>query len=224
MASMATTMGMSMGMTVTSHLSTSSRLLAFQPNLIPTKRPTKTFSISNNPKTTVTACTVTACTVTAAAPSPQSPINDDDTVNLSGSTRTITTLFGIAALCIKAFVNILPPPELCLSIGTSSSSLFFAAMRKSTQSSLNTPLAVVAAGLKKWLDIYSGVLLVRVLLSWFPNIPWERQPLSAIRDLCDPYLSLFRNVVPPVFDTLDISPLLAFAVLGTLASLLTVPV
>ncbi|CAL5192307.1 unnamed protein product [Lathyrus oleraceus] len=91
------------------------------------------------------------------------------------------------------------------------------------------PFTVVAVGLKKWLDIYSGVLLVRVLLvrvllSWFPNIPWERQPLSAIRDLCDPYLSLLRNVIPPVFDTLDISPLLAFVVLGTLASLLTVPV
>ncbi|CAK8574547.1 unnamed protein product [Lathyrus sativus] len=218
MASLAATMGM--GMTVTSHFSSSSRLLAFQPNLLPNKRPTKSFSISNNRKTTVTACTVTA-----APPAPQSPINED-TINLSGSTRTVTTLFGIAALCIKAFVKILPPPELCLSIGTSSSSLFFAALvRKSSQgSSLNTPLTVVASGLKKWLDIYSGVLLVRVLLSWFPNIPWEKQPLSAIRDLCDPYLSLFRNVIPPVFDTLDISPLLAFAVLGTLASILTVPV
>ncbi|CAJ2633082.1 unnamed protein product [Trifolium pratense] len=103
--------------------------------------------------------------------------------------------------------------------------MFFASiMKRSTQGSLNTPLTVVAAGLKKWLDIYSGVLLVRVLLSWFPNIPWERQPLSAIRDLCDPYLSLFRNIIPPVFNSLDISPLLAFAVLGTLANILTVPV
>jgi uncharacterized protein YggT (Ycf19 family) len=144
---------------------------------------------------------------------------------LSGSTRTVTTIFAAAALCIKAFGNILPPPDLCLSIGSASSSLFFAAfMKRSSQGSLNTPLTVVAAGLKKWLDIYSGVLLVRVLLSWFPNIPWERQPLSAIRDLCDPYLSLFRNIIPPVFNSLDISPLLAFAVLGTLANILTVPV
>ncbi|KAI3787202.1 hypothetical protein L1987_41518 [Smallanthus sonchifolius] len=63
---------------------------------------------------------------------------------------------------------------------------------------LYTPLTVVAAGMDKWLDIYSGVLLVRVLLSWFPSIPWDRQPLSAIRDLCDPYLNLFRNIIPPV--------------------------
>ncbi|KAH0886010.1 hypothetical protein HID58_062106 [Brassica napus] len=49
-----------------------------------------------------------------------------------------------------------------------------------------------------WLDIYS-VLMVRVLVNWFPNIPWDRQPLSAIRDLCDPYLNLFRNIIPFVF-------------------------
>ncbi|KAF3597856.1 hypothetical protein DY000_02026166 [Brassica cretica] len=42
----------------------------------------------------------------------------------------------------------------------------------------------------------------------------------ALRDLCDPYLNLFRNIIPPVFDTLDVSPLLAFAVLGTLGSIL----
>ncbi|KAK9158963.1 hypothetical protein Scep_005537 [Stephania cephalantha] len=98
--------------------------------------------------------------------------------------------------------------------------LFFAAMRDRPSGYLNTPLTVVAAGMAKWLDIYSGVLMVRVLLSWFPNIPWDRQPLSAIRDLCDPYLNLFRNIIPPVFDTLDVSPLLAFAVLGTLGSIL----
>ncbi|XP_072951430.1 uncharacterized protein [Typha angustifolia] len=98
--------------------------------------------------------------------------------------------------------------------------LFFAALRNRPSGYLNTPLTVVASGMAKWLDIYSGVLMVRVLLSWFPNIPWDRQPLSAIRDLCDPYLNLFRNIIPPVFDTLDVSPLLAFAVLGTLSSIL----
>lgn len=103
-----------------------------------------------------------------------------------------------------------------LLLGTSP--LFFAMLRRS--GSLNTPMTVVAAGMAKWLDIYSGVLMIRVLLSWFPNIPWERQPLSAIRDLCDPYLNLFRNIIPPVFDTLDVSPLLAFAVLGGLATIL----
>ncbi|KAL5728681.1 hypothetical protein ACHQM5_001735 [Ranunculus cassubicifolius] len=85
---------------------------------------------------------------------------------------------------------------------------------------LVSPLAVVGVGLAKWIDIYSGILMLRVLLSWFPNISWDRWPLTAIRDLCDPYLGLFRNIIPPVLGTMDVSPLLAFAVLGTLGSLL----
>lgn len=77
----------------------------------------------------------------------------------------------------------------------------------------------VATGVGKWLDLYNSVLMVRVLLSWFPNMPWERQPFSAIRDLCDPYLSFFRTIIPPV-GNMDLSPVLAFMVLGVLSSIL----
>lgn len=90
--------------------------------------------------------------------------------------------------------------------------------------SVNTPLTVVASGMAKWLELYSGVLMVRVLLSWFPNIPWERQPLQAMRDMCDPYLNLFRNIIPPLFNALDLSPMLAFLVLGVLTSILNTTV
>ncbi|KAL4326093.1 hypothetical protein GQ457_11G003940 [Hibiscus cannabinus] len=147
----------------------------------------------------------------------QSPLND--------STRTLKTLFSVALsatiLLTKMIQNVAIKtinytPNAVSTMGP----LFFASLKDRPSGYLNTPLTVVAAGLSKWLDIYSGVLMVRVLLSWFPNIPWDRQPLSAIRDLCDPYLNLFRNIIPPIFDTLDVSPLLAFAVLGTLGSIL----
>ncbi|KAJ4881564.1 YGGT family protein [Raphanus sativus] len=172
-----------------------------------------TFNLSHrNPKTIVSAA-VTLST----DPSPRFPFSD--------STKSITTLAILAGIVTKslihklsaAFVTLSPQFQASLRI---SGPLFFAAVRDRPAGYLNTPLTVVAAGLSKWLDIYSGVLMVRVLLSWFPNIPWDRQPLSAIRDLCDPYLNLFRNIIPPVFDTLDVSPLLAFAVLGTLGSIL----
>jgi uncharacterized protein YggT (Ycf19 family) len=100
--------------------------------------------------------------------------------------------------------------------------LFFAAI--SQPGSVSTPLTVVASGMAKWLELYSGVLMVRVLLSWFPNIPWERQPLQAVRDMCDPYLNLFRNIIPPLFNALDLSPMLAFMVLGILTSILNTTV
>ena len=31
--------------------------------------------------------------------------------------------------------------------------------------------------------------------------------------LCDPYLNLFRGLIPPIGGTLDLSPILAFVVL-----------
>ncbi|KAJ4729069.1 ylmG-like protein 1-2, chloroplastic-like [Melia azedarach] len=154
---------------------------------------------------------------------------------LTDSTRTVATILSLSlslsGLFVKSIQNfalsLIPNPQQFLSLQSLQHNMvhtagpaFFAMMRDRSSASLNTPLTVVAAGLAKWLDIYSGVLMVRVLLSWFPNIPWDRQPLSAIRDLCDPYLNLFRNIIPPVFDTLDVSPLLAFAVLGTLASIM----
>ncbi|WZZ01072.1 hypothetical protein YC2023_073400 [Brassica napus] len=154
-------------------------------------------------------------TLSLTKPSPQFPFSD--------STKSLTTLAILAGTLTKSLIHKLSPlsPQIQASIRISSAGpLFFAAIRDRPAGYLNTPLTVVAAGLSKWLDIYSGVLMVRVLLSWFPNIPWDRQPLSAIRDLCDPYLNLFRNIIPPVFDTLDVSPLLAFAVLGTLGSIL----
>jgi len=152
-------------------------------------------------------------------PPPVTASGESLTDLLRGSTRTLTTLMGLAVLLAKS----LPVGNwsgMAANTVSTMGPLFFAAVQNRANGPLNTPLTVVAAGLGKWLDIYSGVLMVRVLLSWFPNIPWERQPLSAIRDLCDPYLNLFRNIIPPVFDTLDVSPLLAFAVLGTLGSIL----
>lgn len=101
--------------------------------------------------------------------------------------------------------------------------LFFAVVSSSGRV-VHTPLTVVAAGLVKWLELYSSVLTVRILLSWFPNIPWDRQPLSAIRDMCDPYLNLFRNIIPPIRNALDVSPILAFLVIGTFVSILRVGV
>nr|XP_043631845.1 ylmG homolog protein 1-2, chloroplastic [Erigeron canadensis]XP_043631853.1 ylmG homolog protein 1-2, chloroplastic [Erigeron canadensis] len=171
------------------------------------------FSLTKKPITSSLSSTAPATNITTTTP-PAEPL-------LSGSTRTITTLFATALTISKLFTNKLThlAVQQQQNLFSLSGPLFFATM-SGRPARLHTPLTVVAAGMAKWLDIYSGVLLVRVLLSWFPNIPWDRQPLSAIRDLCDPYLNLFRNIIPPVFDTLDVSPLLAFAVLGFLAGIL----
>lgn len=156
------------------------------------------------------------------SPPPQS----SSSLLLTTSTRTATTLLVIALAAskllagrIQAIYGLLPQVEPL--IYSSAGPAFFAAIGEyPTTVRLDTPFAILAGGMAKWLDIYVGVLSLRCLLTWFPNIPWDKQPLSAIRDLSDPYLSLFRSVIPPVFDSLDLSPLVAFTVLGTIGTIL----
>ncbi len=59
---------------------------------------------------------------------------------------------------------------------------------------------------------YNLLLIVRVLGSWVPqlaNQSWMRW----IGKWTDPYLDIFRKVLPPIGGTVDISPVLAFLLL-----------
>ena len=69
--------------------------------------------------------------------------------------------------------------------------------------------------LSQTLSIYSILLLVRVLLTWFPSIDWSNGILSALCSITDPYLNIFRGVIPPI-GGFDISSILAFLLLNFL--------
>jgi len=73
--------------------------------------------------------------------------------------------------------------------------------------------------LAQTLSIYTLVLLVRVLLSWFPNLDWSNPILSSVSAITDPYLNAFRGLIPPV-GGLDLSSLVAFVALQLAQSLL----
>lgn len=71
---------------------------------------------------------------------------------------------------------------------------------------------VVANGVLNFLNIYNILLTVRLVLTWFPSTPPAIvSPLSMI---CDPYLNIFRGIIPPLGGTLDLSPILAFIALN----------
>ena len=63
--------------------------------------------------------------------------------------------------------------------------------------------------LAQTLSIYTFVLVVRVLLSWFPNLDWSNPLLSTLSSITDPYLNVFRGLIPPL-GGLDLSALVAF--------------
>jgi YggT family protein len=72
--------------------------------------------------------------------------------------------------------------------------------------------------LAQTVQIYSLVLIVRVLLSWFPNLDWSNPVLSSVSAITDPYLNAFRGLIPPL-GGIDLSALLAFLALNLLQSL-----
>merc|ERR1712224_240712 len=74
--------------------------------------------------------------------------------------------------------------------------------------------------LAQTLQIYSLVLIVRVLLSWFPNLDWGNPVLSSVSAITDPYLNAFRGLIPPL-GGIDLSAILAFLALNLLQGPIT---
>lgn len=65
---------------------------------------------------------------------------------------------------------------------------------------------------------YYLLLLIRIFLTWIRTIDWYAQPYAWLRSITDPFLNIFRNIIPPIGGMLDISPILAFIVLQLLQS------
>ena len=86
--------------------------------------------------------------------------------------------------------------------------------------SLMETLAMLLQVLAQTLEIYSLVLIVRVLLSWFPNLDWSNPILGTVSSITAPYLNMFRGIIPPI-GGLDLSAILAFIALSLLQQLLT---
>src|SRR5438067_6802239 len=62
--------------------------------------------------------------------------------------------------------------------------------------------------------VYVLLLFAYIITSWvrLPYTPWLRRVQDFLRDVCEPYLRLFRRVLPP-FGPLDLSPVVAIFVL-----------
>lgn len=83
-----------------------------------------------------------------------------------------------------------------------------------------TSIYLLTNTLATFITIYTYVLIIRVLLTWFPNISWYDQPFSTLSQLTDPYLNLFRSIIPPL-GGIDISPILAILLLQVAGGLIS---
>jgi YggT family protein len=65
--------------------------------------------------------------------------------------------------------------------------------------------------------VYILLIFIYILSSWvrLPYSPWLRRIQDFLRDVCEPYLRLFRRILPS-FGPLDLSPVVAVIVLVVL--------
>merc|ERR1719198_778461 len=74
-----------------------------------------------------------------------------------------------------------------------------------------------------FIKMYLLLLFLRVLLTWFLSFNWDVQPWISLRQVTDPYLNIFRGLVPPLMGQIDLTPLIGFNVLQMLSSILMTP-
>lgn len=79
---------------------------------------------------------------------------------------------------------------------------------------------IIIAHLIHWLFLaYTLLLSIRVIGSWFPKFARHRF-MYFVHFYTDPYLRVFRRLIPPIGGTLDLSPMLGFFVLQILEKIL----
>ena len=67
--------------------------------------------------------------------------------------------------------------------------------------------------------VYLILIFVRIILTWIPRIPYNpvlNAVIKFVTDVTDPYLNLFRRILPPVRlgpAAMDLSPIIATFVL-----------
>jgi YggT family protein len=67
--------------------------------------------------------------------------------------------------------------------------------------------------------VYLILIIIRVLLTWIPRLPYNRTlraVIGFIEEVTDPYLNLFRRFLPPIGGggfALDLSPILGIILL-----------
>jgi YggT family protein len=73
--------------------------------------------------------------------------------------------------------------------------------------------------------VYLVLIFIRIISSWIPRMPYNRYLAAALKfvsDVTDPYLNIFRRILPPVRlgpGALDLSPIVATFVLIILSSI-----
>ncbi len=78
----------------------------------------------------------------------------------------------------------------------------------------------VSMAVYRLFDLIMLLMLVKIFLTWIPNINWYNQPFKFLNEFTEIFFGVFRKILPP-FGMLDLSPILAFIVMRIIQVALT---
>jgi YggT family protein len=73
--------------------------------------------------------------------------------------------------------------------------------------------------LARLIEIYTFVLLIRILMSWIPNLDRSNAIVRMLVQVTDPVLEPARRLIPSI-GMIDISPIVVFIALSVIRDLL----
>jgi YggT family protein len=91
-------------------------------------------------------------------------------------------------------------------------------------------LAITRVDIGNYVDalflVYTLLIFIYILLNWLfafgvrmPYSRWSDAVLNFLRDVCEPYLRIFRRVIPPI-GMFDFSPIIAIFLLYIVRALI----
>jgi YggT family protein len=95
---------------------------------------------------------------------------------------------------------------------------------------LSVPIAAVRDDIAGYVEaivtVYTILIIAYILSSMFfafggrvPYARWSSAVLGFLRDVCEPYLSIFRRFIPPL-GPIDLSPIIAIILLRVVGSVI----
>ena len=77
----------------------------------------------------------------------------------------------------------------------------------------------ISTVINNFFEIYFWIILVRIFLTWIPQIDWSTPFFRALSIVADIVLEPFRRIIPPI-SGFDFSPIIALLVLQFVQSAL----
>ena len=84
---------------------------------------------------------------------------------------------------------------------------------------MNNVTYLVFSTVTNFIQLYALLIIIRILLSWFQTQSWAANAVSFLAPVTDPYLNIFRSIIPPL-GGIDFSAILALFVLNWIPGIL----